>query len=330
MPTSSLPLAPEPYQSLIEEWARSLRAENKSPRTIRTYTDAARWLHIWLADPVAPPNEADPRAWLAGVADPPGDPADVTKGHVRDWLTYRLATTSPGNANNNYRALLVWFNWLLEEDEIAEHPMTRLKPPHVPPQPAPITPDGLMEKVLDGCQGKDFLSRRDEAIIRLIWDTGCRLSEIANLDQGEDLDLNTDAIRVLGKGGKVRVVPFSPKTGKAIGRYLRVRARQEAADLPALWLCDRNRGALSANGIKLMIRRRGREAGARETLGRDLHAHLGRHFASHHFLANGGSAGDLMLLMGWTTPQMARHYGASAATERAHEAARRLRLGDRL
>ncbi|WP_236793850.1 hypothetical protein [Amycolatopsis sp. GM8] len=98
MPISTLPPAPEPYQTLIDEWARSLRAENKSPRTIRTYTDAARWLHIWLADPVAPPEEDDPHAWFAALADPPEEAAGVTKGHVRDWLACRLATTSPGNA----------------------------------------------------------------------------------------------------------------------------------------------------------------------------------------------------------------------------------------
>jgi hypothetical protein len=41
---------------------------------------------------------------------------------------------------------------------------------------------------------------------------------------------------------------------------------------------------LTANGIKLMLRGRGREAGVSEEIGRNLHAHLGRHFQSHHFL----------------------------------------------
>ncbi|WP_084145813.1 tyrosine-type recombinase/integrase [Amycolatopsis jejuensis] len=204
--------------------------------------------------------------------------------------------------------------------------MARMKPPHIPPQPVPITPVDFIQQVLHDCQGRDFLSRRDEAIIRLLWDTGGRLSEIATID----LELSRRVVNVLGKGGKWRALPFGPATGKAIGRYLRVRPRHPHTDsTTTLWLGDiRRHGPLSANGIKLMLRRRGDTANARATLGRNLHAHLGRHFQSHTFLKAGGSEGDLMLLNGWTTPQMARRYGASAAIERAHEAARKISVGD--
>ncbi|MFI6030504.1 tyrosine-type recombinase/integrase [Amycolatopsis magusensis] len=327
MPSTALETAPEQFQLLIDEWARSLAAEGKSKRTIRCYTDSARWLHIWLASPVAPPDvDSD---WLDAVPEPPTEPTDVTPRHIKAWITYRLGTTSHGNANNNYRALQQWFNWLADEDEIDAHPMARMKPPAVPEQPVPVISDDLVKRVLDQCAGSDFLSRRDDAIIRLIWDTGARLSEIANLTL-DDLDLGIDVINVVGKGGKGRAIPFSPKTGKSLARYLRVRRRQARADEPRLWLADRNRGTLSDNGIKLMLRRRGREAGVNAELGRNLHAHLGRHAIAHHWQLRGGNPNELMLIMGWTTPQMAARYGKSAATERAHNTSRRLRLGDRL
>ncbi len=60
------------------------------------------------------------------------------------------------------------------------------------------------------------MSRRDEAIIRLIWDTGGRLSEIASLDL-TDVDLQRRVVEVIGKGGKRRGLPFSPMTGDATG-----------------------------------------------------------------------------------------------------------------
>ncbi|MFE0027199.1 tyrosine-type recombinase/integrase [Amycolatopsis sp. NPDC059021] len=257
--------------------------------------------------------------------------AQAGPNHYKRWIAYRIVTTSPSNAHNNYRALHAWGVWLLDEDEIETHPMARLKPPHVPDQPPPITPVDFMKRVLKGCEGKDFMNRRDEAIIRLIWDTGGRLSEIAKLDM-HDVDLKRRVVEVIGKGGKRRALPFSPATGKALARYLRVRPRHpHANDTTRLWLGEfRRRTPLSDNGIKIMLRRRGRAAGASEALGRNLHAHLGRHFQSHTFLADGGSEGDLMLLNGWTTPQMARRYGRSAAAERAYESAQRMRVGNRL
>ncbi|MBB4689700.1 tyrosine-type recombinase/integrase [Amycolatopsis jiangsuensis] len=324
--------APPAWQALINEWAMSLEAENKSPRTIRGYCDAVRFFHIWLADPDVPPEADDPETWLASVPPKPTEPADYEPNHVKRWIAYRLATTSPGNANNNYRALSAWFNWLLTEEEIEHHPMARMNPPHIPDQPIPITPVEFIKQVLRDCQGRDFHSRRDEAIIRLIWDTGGRLSEIANIDLERDLDLSRRVVNVLGKGGKWRALPFSAATGKALGRYLRVRARHPYADTTSrLWLSDHRRSTpLSPNGIKIMLRRRGNAADAHGVLGRNLHAHLGRHFQAHTFLSSGGSEGDLMLLNGWTTAQMARRYGASAAAERAHEAARKIRIGDAL
>lgn len=138
-------------------------------------------------------------------------------------------------------------------------------------------------------------------------------------------------ILVTGKGGRKRVVPFSPKTGQALSRYLRVRGRQpNAGYIEELWLADRGRGALKPNGIKVMFKRRGKAAGVNEAIGRNLHAHLGRHYVAHHAQNEGMSEGDLMLLMGWSSVEMARRYGRSAATDRAHKVARKMRLGDRL
>jgi site-specific recombinase XerC len=100
--------------------------------------------------------------------------------------------------------------------------MMRMKPPFIPEQPVPLVPDELMRKVLDQCKGRDLMSRRDIAIIRLIWDTGARLSEIAAL-KVDDVDLDIDVIHVVGKGRRPRGIPFSPRTGQALSRYLRIR-----------------------------------------------------------------------------------------------------------
>jgi integrase len=129
---------------------------------------------------------------------------------------------------------------------------------------------------------------------------------------------------VIGKGRRARALPFGQATALALGRYLRARAKDRRADLPGLWLAEKGKGALESNGIRLMLRRRGRLAGID-----GLHAHQFRHTAAHRWLVEGGGETDLMRIMGWKSPQMLRRYGASKADGRAREAHRRMALGDK-
>ena len=84
--------------------------------------------------------------------------------------------------------------------------------------------DDELATLLATCAGKTFADRRDMAIIRLLLDTGGRLSEITMLNL-DDLDLRRDLVLVRGKGDKQRAIPFGEKTGQALTRYLWVRAR---------------------------------------------------------------------------------------------------------
>jgi site-specific recombinase XerC len=204
------------WYPLVREWERTLRAENKSKNTIEIYGHCTRLMIKWL-------DALPMRAGDLETVTQPEAPGDIKRAHIATWMADLLATGTPGNANNKYRSVQQWFNWLLAEGEIEVHPMARMKPPFVPEKPVPLVPDELIRKVLDQCKGRDLMSRRDTAIVRLIWDTGARLSEIAALDVG-DVDLDTDVIHVLGKGRRPRAVPFGPKTGQALSRYLRVRA----------------------------------------------------------------------------------------------------------
>ncbi|HEX5406283.1 MAG TPA: tyrosine-type recombinase/integrase [Pseudonocardiaceae bacterium] len=303
--TKRLVYPPDVWDLYARSWELALRADNKSDNTLYTYIQSVRLLGEWAhrQSPVVAPDGVKPM-------------------HIRAYIVELVDRTSAGNAHTNYRALRTFFNWLVLEEEIDRTPMDRTKPPIVPEKPVPVVTDAGIKMLFTSCQGKDFISLRDTAIIRVLFDTGARLSEIANLTI-DDIDFDLRLIHVFGKGRRSRTIPFSPKTGLALLRYLRARAQHQQADSPKLWLGLR--GLLTGEGIKQMLKRRGDAAGIR-----GLHAHRFRHTLAHVWQLNEGNETDLMRIMGWKSRQMLDRYGASAADQRAHASARALKLGDRV
>ena len=297
--------------SYTEDWPEvvsfrlSLEATNRSPRTVETYTDSVRTLHGFLA---------------AGGDAPPISKVNAT--HLRGFLVDQLARNSSATAHLRYRALVRFFKFLVEEEEIAQNPMARVEAPRVTPKEIPVLSIEQIRSLLAGCSSKRFEDLRDQAIIRLLADTGMRKSELMSLTL-DDLDLEKREMRVFGKGRKYRTVALSASTGISIDRYLRARRKLSIATLPALWLARQK--ALAPSGLVTMLRRRGDDAGI---VG--LHPHQFRHSFAHHWLASGGNEGDLMKLAGWTTREMLSRYGAAVAEERARAAHHRLGIGNQL
>lgn len=297
----------------IASFRRFLKAENKSDNTIRIYTDAAERFANWLA--------ANSGAGDDGI-EPVDNWLDVAPKHIQGWIISILETRTAGYANNQYRAIQQFFRWLSDEEEIP-NPMLGLRPPAVPEQPVEVLRREQLTALLRNCQGRDFVNRRDLAILYVLMDAGIRRAELVGLTV-DDVDLDMREIRVLGKGRRQRVVTIGRRAAVALDRYLRVRAQQKWADRPELWLAEKGRGVLTKWGVREMLERRGRAVGIP-----NLHPHMLRHTWAHYAKLH-LSEEELMRLAGWRSRQMLDRYAASLADERAREAGKRRPLGDEL
>jgi site-specific recombinase XerD len=159
----------------------------------------------------------------------PTAPAALRREHIEAWIEELLARNKPATASVRFRSVQQFFKFLVEEGEIDSSPMRAMRTPIVPEQPVAVVSTDELERLIRSVSGRAFAERRDLAIIRLFVDTGMRLSELAGL-RVEDLDFDQDVAGVMGKGRRMRACPFGQKTGLALQRYLRERARRRFGD----------------------------------------------------------------------------------------------------
>jgi site-specific recombinase XerD len=296
----------------LASFIRAQRANNVSPNTILAYGGAVRQFGRWLLE----------RGY-------PTDLDAIEARHVEEWIGALLDAYKPATAHNRWRGLQRFMNWYAERDDAFLSPMRKLKPPRLPKLLPRVLMIDELRAVVATCGGRTFEDRRDEALLRMLFDTGARRNEIATLRYSpadvndRDVDLRRGLVHVLGKGGKDNYIALTSRTLAAIDDYLRLRRKHDHADLPWLWLGKR--GRLTDSGIAQMVRDRGLRAGIPA-----LHAHDFRHAATHHELAAGMNEADVMSKRGWDSPAMLRRYASTTANERAIASSRKLAIGDKL
>jgi integrase/recombinase XerD len=287
---------------LLPSWVIALKADGKSALTVESYEIGVRLFCRWC--------EAQ------------GVTAVLDRRTVAAFLASLQDSVAPATARARYRALRRFSAWLVDEDEIERDQLLGTKPPQLDVKVIPRLTEDQCRALVKACAGKEFTDRRDEALVRFMLETGVRAGETVAMGLADMDAVAGAAVIRRGKGGKGRVVPFGPQTGRAVDRYLRLRRAHRLASAPALWLGGGGQ-AFGYHGLRVALRARAELAGIEA-----FTPHVLRHTAASRWLSAGGSEGGLMAVAGWSRRDMLDRYVADTASERATAESRRLGLGD--
>lgn len=260
-----------PLSAAIGAFLVHLRSRRYSPATVTTYAfDLAHLLErVGEADPATLTGHAIRRA-LAGI-------------HARGTAPKTLA-----------RTLSAWrsfFNWLARQDRIAANPCLGLRPPKGEKRlPNALSVDE-MARLLEPEAEDTVWHRRDAAMFELMYSSGLRRAELISLDLGQ-VDMTEAEVRVVGKGGKARIVPVGSRALAALERWLAVRDTV-ARNTPALFVGARGRriapGVLTQALKKLALR---------QGVSAHVHPHALRHSFASHVLQSSGDLRAVQEMLG--------------------------------
>jgi site-specific recombinase XerD len=289
---------------LLPSWQLAMRAARKSPKTIKSYSEGVQVFLRWCENTGTVPVLSGPavQAFIADLLD---------------------AGAAAATALSRQKALRLYGQWLVDEGELTTNPVKGLPTPKQDLQLTEALTDHQLKMMLKACAGRTLRDRRDEAMLRLMTETGIRAGELVALTVA-DVNLGGGvAIIRRGKGGKGRTVPFGPQTAAALDRYLRARRAHTRTESGALWVSARGGTALTFSGLDKALRVRATIAGVD-----GFHLHLLRHTAATRWLRKGGSEQGLMAVAGWSSRAMLDRYTGASASERAAAEAATLNLGD--
>ncbi len=270
-----------------------------SAHTVRAYLGDLRHLEHHAHAHGCPALEAVDlpvlRSWLAGM---------VGAGLSRATLARRVA------------AARAYFGWAQRTGRIAQDPSLRLASARIPPALPTVLDVEAMVRLLETARTRaddgDPLHLRDWSALELLYATGARVGELVGADV-DDVDLAQRTLRVLGKGGKERVVPFGVPAARALTAWLTT---------------GRPRVAVDGSGAALFLGRRGRRVDQRQLRAvahdaaaaagvADVAPHALRHSAATHLLAGGSDLRSVQEVLG---------HASLATTQRyTHVSAERLR-----
>ncbi len=282
---------------LIVDYLLHLELErNFSPHTLRAYRgDLERFL-AFLAEYL----NAEPAAIEATDIGPA-----AVRAHLAAMTRDGLARSSQARALSAVKSL---FSFACRQGRLPANPAAGVKTPRQEKTlPRHLRP-GEIERLVESPAGDTALQRRDRAILELLYATGLRVGELVSLDWG-DVDLTARVLRVLGKGGKERMVPFGAPAAKALTAwrddwddYIRRQGTSGDPEEP-IFLSNRGR-RLSDRSVRRLVDRYSAAAGVPP----GVHPHTLRHTFATHLLEEGADLRTIQELLGHSSLATTQRY----------------------
>ncbi|MDA0577837.1 MAG: site-specific tyrosine recombinase XerD [Verrucomicrobia bacterium] len=219
----------------------------------------------------------------------------VTRPHILDFLTAeRERGQAVSSVSRRLVAIKVFFGFLQREGLMDRNVTEAMDSPKL----WRILPGVLsmreVERLLAGPDGNDRAALRDKALLELFYATGLRVSELAGLTL-DDVHFDSGYVRCVGKGSKVRVVPFGEQARRSLERYLAEGRGLYTKPSTGGHLFLTNRGSgFSRKGLWKLVRGYARRAG----IEKPVHPHTLRHSFASHLLANGAPLRVIQELLG--------------------------------
>ena len=269
----------------IQEFLNYLVSEKGcSDNTIAAYQNDLIQLHAFLTERGLLKSAAD---WSA-----------LTRDDLVNYILFlREREYASATVARKVAAMKSFCHFLLRTDVIDDNPAEELDSPKVKKQlPNTLTPDEVARLIAQPLKnGPTPKALRDVALLEVLYATGMRVSEVAQVTL-DDLDLEAGKLRCVGKGNKERVMPLLPEAVDVVRIYLdkgRPALLGHNAQERTLFLNPRGE-RLTRQGLWLIIKGYARELGLDDR----VTPHTLRHSFATHMLNGGAGLREVQLLLG--------------------------------
>jgi integrase/recombinase XerD len=299
----------------IQEFLDHLTAEKgSSDNTVAAYRNDLTQFYSFITRPGLIKGEA---SW-----------ADVTRDHLISYILFlKEREYASATVARKVAATKSFFQFLLRTGAISDNPAEDLDSPKVRKQlPHVLSPDDVDRLLaLPAESGRSPKALRDTALLELLYATGMRVTEVANLTL-DDLDLEGNTVRCMGKGSKERVIPLYARASETLRDYLDNGRNTLMGDNPnerTLFLNPRGE-RLTRQGLWLIIKNYAREIDLEDR----VTPHTLRHSFATHMLNGGAGLREVQRLLGHaniSTTQVYTHVSRDRLREVYDEAHPRAR-----